>query len=75
MRNGGRTNGRATSAAPPAFDVAEPHRRLGRERPGHRLANGERLLVLGLGVPAPSLHKIAVHVADEGDRAPEAPCP
>jgi hypothetical protein len=52
-------------------EVAEPHRHLRGQRARHRLPDRQRLAELVLREPAPVLDEIALHVADERDRATE----
>jgi hypothetical protein len=62
-------------AARTGLQVAEPHRDLGGQRPGHRLADREALLELPLAEPAAPLDKVAVHVAHERNRPAEPGAP
>ncbi|MEJ7715907.1 MAG: hypothetical protein WKF40_09495 [Thermoleophilaceae bacterium] len=51
--------------------IAQPHRDLRGQWARHRLTDREALLKLGLRVPAALLDEIALHVADQCDRATE----
>ena len=64
-----RDQGRAAHAR---VDVAQADRELRGQGPGRELRERQRLHVLVLGEPPAALHQVALHVADEGDRAAEA---
>jgi hypothetical protein len=55
--------------------VTDPHDDLGGERPWHRLAERHAAQEVLPIQPAAPLDQIALHVADCGDRTPEAPDP
>ncbi len=55
------------------LEVPDPHDDLSSERPGHRLAQRDAVQeVLPIEPPA-LLDEVSLHVADRGDRTPEAP--
>src|SRR6266850_65530 len=54
------------------MNIAEVDRELRRQRTGHELGERQSLLVIGLRDPLALLHQVAVHIADERDRAAEA---
>jgi hypothetical protein len=56
----------------PGLQPAEPDRKLRRERPRRELGEREPFDVVALREPAALLDEVALHVADERDRAPEA---
>ena len=59
--------------ASPCFEIANPHDDLCRERPRHRLAEGNAVQEVLPIEPSASLDKVALHVADSRDRPAETP--
>ena len=54
-------------------DETKVDRQLGRQGTRHQLGQGEPFLVVAFRDPAPLLHEVAVHVADQRDWSAEPP--
>jgi hypothetical protein len=57
----------------PGAQEAQPHHHLRRQRTGHRLAQGDAVEKVLAGQPGTAFDQFALHVADRGDGAAEAP--